>query len=127
VREAALPHAREVNEPPGYRPQRHRDARETRKQEAVFARHATDWGGPGLLLQAIAFAPHADVHRRMVDCGSAGYPSAIDVAVRSFLRLAQPAEPLTQAGDCLFSATLHRRKHDSSRFRSARDGMSPPR
>lgn len=74
--------------------------------EAVFERLRSEWGGLDFLLHAIAFAPAADLHGRVVDCSGAGFALAMDVSCHSFLRMAHLAEPLMPKGGCLLTVTF---------------------
>ena len=71
--------------------------------EAVYARIAQDWGRLDFLLHSIAFAPKDDLHGRLTDCSAAGFATAMDVSVHSFLRMAKLAEPLMAAGGSLMA------------------------
>jgi enoyl-[acyl-carrier protein] reductase I len=77
------------------------------QMEAVFERLRADWGQLDFLLHAIAFAPAADLHGRVVDCSAAGFALAMDVSCHSFLRMAHLAEPLMTAGGCLLTVTFY--------------------
>jgi enoyl-[acyl-carrier protein] reductase I len=74
--------------------------------EAVFAKLTSTWGRLDFLLHAIAFAPAADLHGRVVDCSAAGFALAMDVSCHSFLRMARLAEPLMPHGGCLLTVTF---------------------
>jgi enoyl-[acyl-carrier protein] reductase I len=75
--------------------------------EAVFERLRVEWGGLDFLLHAIAFAPAADLHGRVVDCSAAGFALAMDVSCHSFLRMARLAEPLMTGGGCLLTVSFY--------------------
>jgi enoyl-[acyl-carrier protein] reductase I len=75
--------------------------------EAVFAKLTSTWGRLDFLLHAIAFAPAADLHGRVVDCSPAGFALAMDVSCHSFLRMARLAEPLMPDGGCLLTVTFY--------------------
>jgi enoyl-[acyl-carrier protein] reductase I len=75
--------------------------------EAVFERVRAEWGQLDFLLHAIAFAPAADLHGRVVDCSAAGFSLAMDVSCHSFLRMARLAEPLMTAGGSLLTVSFY--------------------
>jgi len=75
--------------------------------ETVFERIGTEWGTLDFLLHAIAFAPAADLHGRVIDCSSAGFSMAMDISCHSFLRMARLAEPLMPNGGCLLTVTFY--------------------
>jgi len=74
--------------------------------EAVFEQVRTEWGALDFLLHAIAFAPAADLHGRVVDCSPAGFSMAMDISCHSFLRMAHLAEPLMPTGGCLLTVSF---------------------
>lgn len=76
------------------------------QMEAVFERSRQDWGKLDFLLHAIAFAPEADLHGRVVDCSAAGFALAMTISCHSFLHMAHLAEPLMSAGGCLLTVTF---------------------
>ena len=70
--------------------------------DAVFEEIAAKWGRLDVLLHSIAFAPREDLHGRVVDCSVAGFTTAMDVSVHSFLRLIKKSEPLmAEGGACM--------------------------
>jgi enoyl-[acyl-carrier protein] reductase I len=73
------------------------------QDEAVFAALGAQWGRLDFVLHSIAFAPHDDLHGRVVDASQDGFARAMDVSCHSFLRLARLAEPLMQDGGCLLT------------------------
>ncbi len=75
--------------------------------EAVYERIGKLWGHLDFVLHAIAFAPKADLHGRVVDCSKDGFALAMDVSVHSFIRMAKLAEPLMDQGGCLLSMTYY--------------------
>jgi len=77
------------------------------RDRAVFERIGAQWGGLDFLLHAIAFAPAADLHGRVVDCSAEGFALAMDVSCHSFLRMARLAEPLMPNGGCLLTVTFY--------------------
>ncbi len=75
--------------------------------EAVFQAMGQRWGGIDFALHAIAFAPKADLHGRVVDCSRDGFLVAMDVSCHSFIRMARLAEPLMSQGGALFSMSYY--------------------
>jgi enoyl-[acyl-carrier protein] reductase I len=75
--------------------------------EAVFAQIAQRWGRLDFLLHAIAYAPAADLHGRMVDSSAAGFARAMDISCHSFVRLARLAEPLMKDGGALVTMSYY--------------------
>lgn len=63
------------------------DAGRPDQEEALFAALAATWGGLDILVHSIAFAPRDDLHGRVVDSSAAGFATAMDISVHSFLRL----------------------------------------
>lgn len=59
------------------------------------------------MLHAIAFAPAADLHGRIVDSNAAGFARAMDVSCHSFLRMAKLAEPLMTGGGTLVTMSYY--------------------
>jgi enoyl-[acyl-carrier protein] reductase I len=106
LNEKALPHVRAVAEPLGCELLLPCDVRVPGQLETVFERIRTDWGRLDFLLHAIAYAPTADLHGRVVDCSAEGFAEAMDVSCHSFLRMARLAEPLMTEGGCLLTVTF---------------------
>lgn len=106
LNDKALPYVRAVTDPLGCEFLLACDVQIAGQLEAVFERVRTDWGGLDFLLHAIAFAPAADLHGRVVDCSAAGFGVAMDVSCHSFLRMARLGEPLMGAGGCLLTVTF---------------------
>jgi enoyl-[acyl-carrier protein] reductase I len=73
--------------------------------EAVFEDIGKRWGKLDFLLHAIAFAPAADLHGRVVDSSAEGFALAMDISCHSFLRMARLAEPLMPQGGSLLAVT----------------------
>jgi enoyl-[acyl-carrier protein] reductase I len=69
--------------------------------EAVFAEIEAKWGRLDFLLHAIAFAPMADLHGRVVDCSRDGFMLAMDVSCHSLIRMVKLAEPLMKDGGAI--------------------------
>ncbi len=55
------------------------------QMEAVFERIGAEWGGLDFVVHSIAFAPHQDLHGRVVDCSLAGFQQAMRVSCYSFI------------------------------------------
>ena len=106
LNEKALPHVRAVTEPLGCDLLLPCDVHVPGQLEAVFERIRGEWGRLDFLLHAIAFAPAADLHGRVVDCSAEGFGLALDISCHSFLRMAHLAEPLMTDGGCLLTVTF---------------------
>lgn len=107
LNEKALPFVRPVTEALGCELLLPCDVSKTGELEAVFEQIRSKWGRLDFLLHAIAFAPAADLHGRVVDCSAAGFGLAMDVSCHSFLRMAHLAEPLMKDGGCLLTVTFY--------------------
>ena len=83
------------------------DVEQPGQMEAVFAQIAQRWGRLDFLLHAIAYAPAADLHGRMVDSSAAGFARAMDISCHSFARMARLAEPLMKEGGALITMTYY--------------------
>jgi enoyl-[acyl-carrier protein] reductase I len=78
------------------------DVTDDAERLATLEAIAEKWGRLDILVHSIAFAPHDDLHGRVVDCSLAGFLKAMDISVHSFIRLVRGAEPLmSQGGTCL--------------------------
>ena len=75
--------------------------------EAVFAQIGQRWGRLDFVLHAIAFAPAADLHGRVVDSSAAGFARAMDMSCHSFIRMARLAEPLMKDGGALVTMSYY--------------------
>ena len=107
LNEKALPHVRAVTDALGCDLLLPCDVSVAGQLEAVFEKVRATWGRLDFLLHAIAFAPAADLHGRVVDCSAAGFGLAMDVSCHSFLRMAHLAEPLMPDGGCLLTVTFY--------------------
>jgi enoyl-[acyl-carrier protein] reductase I len=107
LNDKALPHVRAVTDPLGCKLLMGCDVRIPGQLEGVFEQIRAEWGKLDFLLHAIAFAPTADLHGRVVDCSAAGFALAMDVSCHSFLRMAHLAEPLMPTGGCLLTVTFY--------------------
>ncbi len=83
------------------------DVREEGALEATFHAIERQWGTLDFALHPIAFAPHEDLHGRVVDCSRDGFMMAMDVSCHSFIRMARLAEPLMKRGGCLLTVTFY--------------------
>jgi enoyl-[acyl-carrier protein] reductase I len=81
------------------------DVQKPGELEAVFDEVKARWGRLDFLLHAIAFAPAADLHGRVIDSSSEGFAKAMDVSCHSFLSAARLAEPLMTGGGTLLAVT----------------------
>ena len=75
--------------------------------EAVFEKISKKWGRLDTLIHSIAFCPKDDLHGRVVDCSQAGFATAMDVSVHSFLRMIRLAEPLMPDGGTCLAVTFY--------------------
>lgn len=83
------------------------DVEQPGQLEAVFAEIGWRWGRLDFVLHAIAFAPAADLHGRVVDSSAAGFARAMDVSCHSFIRMARLAEPLMKDGGALITMSYY--------------------
>ena len=107
LNDKALPFVRPVAESLGCKILLPCDVSVSGQLEAVFERIKAEWGALDFLLHAIAFAPAADLHGRVVDCSAAGFAQAMSISCHSFLRMAHLAEPLMPQGGCLLTVTFY--------------------
>jgi enoyl-[acyl-carrier protein] reductase I len=106
LNDKARPHVQAVTDPLGCKLLLGCDVRIPGQLEAAFEKISEEWGELDFLLHAIAFAPKADLHGRVVDCSAEGFALAMDVSCHSFLRMAHLAEPL-MTGGCLLTVTFY--------------------
>jgi enoyl-[acyl-carrier protein] reductase I len=106
VNDKALPHVKAVADAMGCNRLLPCDVEAPGQLEAVFERLRLEWSGLDFLLHAIAFAPAADLHGRVVDCSPEGFGLAMDVSCHSFLRMAHLAEPLMARGGTLLTISF---------------------
>ncbi|MFY9643406.1 MAG: enoyl-ACP reductase FabI [Rhodomicrobium sp.] len=60
------------------------------------------WGRIDICLHSIAFCPSEDLHSRVTDYSRAGFASAMDISVHSFIRMVRRAAPLmSEGGSCM--------------------------
>ena len=83
------------------------DVEQPGQLEAVFAQIEQRWGKLDFVLHAIAFAPAADLHGRIVDSSAEGFARAMDVSCHSFIRMARLAEPLMTQGGTLVTMSYY--------------------
>jgi len=77
------------------------------EEDALFAAIEERWGGLDILVHSVAFAPGQDLHGRLVDSSPAGFATAVDVSVHSFLRLARRAEPMMPPGSACLTMSFY--------------------
>lgn len=78
------------------------DVREENAFDRVFDEIRRRWGRIDICLHSIAFCPKQDLHARVVDCSRAGFATAMDISVYSFIRMVRGAELLmTSGGACM--------------------------
>ncbi len=83
------------------------DVEQPGQMAAVFDQIEQHWGRLDFVLHAIAFAPAADLHGRVVDSSAAGFARAMDISCHSFVRLARLAEPLMGGGGALVTMSYY--------------------
>ncbi|WP_036174427.1 enoyl-ACP reductase FabI [Massilia sp. 9096] len=83
------------------------DVREAGQLEAAFDAVRTAWDKLDFVIHSIAYAPHADLQGRVVDCSADGFAIAMDVSCHSFIRCARLAEPLMANGGSLLTVSFH--------------------
>ena len=83
------------------------DVEQPGQLEALFAQIEQRWGRLDFVLHAIAFAPAADLHGRIVDSSAKGFARAMDVSCHSFIRMAKLAEPLMAQGGALVTMSYY--------------------
>ena len=83
------------------------DVEQPGQLEALFAQIEQRWGRLDFMLHAIAFAPAADLHGRIVDSSAEGFARAMDVSCHSFIRMAKLAEPLMAQGGALVTMSYY--------------------
>lgn len=106
LNEKAEPHVRPLAEAAGAEIVMPLDVRDEGQADALFDAVAREWGGLDTLVHSIAFCPKDDLHGRVVDCTAAGFATAMDISVHSFLRLVRRAEPLMDGGGCCLSVSF---------------------
>ncbi len=65
------------------------------------------WGRIDICLHSIAFCPRDDLHARVVDCSRAGFATAMDVSVHSFIRMVHRAAPLMPHGGTCMTVSFY--------------------
>jgi enoyl-[acyl-carrier protein] reductase I len=83
------------------------DVQQPAQLEALFAQITQRWGRLDFLLHAIAFAPAADLHGRVIDSSAQGFAMAMDISCHSFIRMARAAEPLMTQGGAIATMTYY--------------------
>jgi len=107
LNDKALPHVKPVTDALGCELLLPCDVSIPGQLDAVFDRIGSTWGCLDFVLHAIAFAPAADLHGRVVDCSAEGFGMAMDISCHSFLRMARLAEPLMPDGGCLLTVSFY--------------------
>jgi len=103
----AEPHVRPLAEQLGAEIIAPLDVEQPGQLEAVFAQVTERWGRLDFVLHAIAFAPAADLHGRVMDSSAEGFARAMDVSCHSFIRMARLAEPLMASGGTLVTMSYY--------------------
>ena len=98
----AEPHVRPLAEALGARVIAPLNVTEEAQIDALFDTLTAEWGQLDILLHSIAYCPKEDLHGRVTDCSRAGFQTAMDISVGSFLHLVRKSEPLmTAGGSCM--------------------------
>lgn len=79
------------------------DAREEDALQSVFDQIAMHWNKLDIALHSIAFCPPDDLNGRTGDASRAGFLTAMDVSVYSFIEMTRLAEPLMIDGGTCFT------------------------
>ena len=74
---------------------------------AVFEQISQRWGRLDFVLHAVAYAPAADLHGRLIDSSADGFARAMDVSCHSLIRMARLAEPLMSHGGTLITMSYY--------------------
>ncbi|SPF80634.1 enoyl-ACP reductase FabI [Pseudoprimorskyibacter insulae] len=70
--------------------------------DALFDQIGAEWGTLDTVLHSIAFCPAEDLHGRVTDCSRAGFATAMDISVGSFMHLVRKSEPMMpNGGTCM--------------------------
>lgn len=75
--------------------------------EHLFQTIKTNWGSLDFIIHAVAFAPKADLHGRVVDSSRDGFMVAMDISCHSLIRLAKVAEPLMTNGGSIITMSYY--------------------
>ncbi|TWF54354.1 enoyl-ACP reductase FabI [Neorhizobium alkalisoli] len=92
----AEPHVRPLAEEIGAEIIMPLDVGRPEEMSALFGAIKQRWGRLDFMLHAIAFAPKADLHGRVVDCSPEGFSMAMDISCHSLIRMVRHAEPLME-------------------------------
>jgi len=63
---------------------------------ALFDSIRQHWGRIDICVHSIAFCPREDLHARVMDCSRAGFATAMDVSVYSFISMVRGADELLE-------------------------------
>lgn len=83
------------------------DVSRPEEMEALFGSIKQQWGRLDFMLHAVAFAPKADLHGRVVDCSLDGFSMAMDISCHSLIRMIRHAEPLMEDGGSVVTLTYY--------------------
>jgi enoyl-[acyl-carrier protein] reductase I len=83
------------------------DVGEDGQFSGVFDAIRKTWGRVDICLHSIAFCPREDLHSRVVDCSRAGFGTAMDISVHSFIRMVREAEPLMPDGGACMTVSYY--------------------
>jgi enoyl-[acyl-carrier protein] reductase I len=73
----------------------------------LFDRIRQQWGRIDICLHSIAFCPREDLHARVTDVSRAGFTTAMDVSVHSFIRMVRRAIPLMPRGGTCMTVSFY--------------------
>jgi len=74
---------------------------------ALFDTIHQQWGRIDICLHSIAFCPREDLHSRVTDVSRAGFTTAMDVSVHSFIRMVRRAAPLMPSGGTCMTVSFY--------------------
>jgi enoyl-[acyl-carrier protein] reductase I len=83
------------------------DVRDDGQFAQLFAAIRERWGSIDICLHSIAFCPREDLHSRVVDCSRAGFGTAMDISVHSFIRMVHGAAPLMPDGGTCMTVSFY--------------------
>jgi enoyl-[acyl-carrier protein] reductase I len=103
----AEPHVRPLAEHLGAEIIAPLDVRDPGQMTALFERIGGAWGQLDICLHSIAFCPGEDLHGRVTDCSRAGFATAMDISVGSFIELVRRSEPLMPPGGTCMTVSFY--------------------
>jgi len=103
----AEPHVRPLAEELGAEIIAPLDVTDDSQIDALFDVISDQWGRLDTLLHSIAYCPKDDLHGRVTDCSRAGFRTAMDVSVGSFIHLVRKTEPLMPRGGTCMTVSFY--------------------